>query len=99
MSLKVGTGKLHVKNPLEKSVGLREKSLRTFYVVVVFFVVVFALCFNFLTLILFSFLQFLTVERALEKSCSEDFYIHIQTKVLEKYLGDSFLVRFKASIW
>ena len=55
MSLNVGTGKLHVKNPLEKWGGLRGKCLRTFDVVVVFFVVVCALCFNFLTLILLSF--------------------------------------------
>ena len=42
-------------------------------------VVVFILCFRFLTLNLLSFELFLTVERclrgALEKSCSEDFYI------------------------
>ena len=55
MSLNVGTGKLQVKNPSEKWGGLGGKSLRTFYAVVVFFVVVFVLCFCFLTLIFLSF--------------------------------------------
>ena len=53
MSLIVGTGKLHVKNPSEKWVGLGWKSLKTFYAAAVFFVVV--LCFGFLTLILLRF--------------------------------------------
>ena len=55
MSLNVGTGKAHVKDPSEKWGGLGGKSLRTFYAVVVFVVVVFVLCFRFLTLILLSF--------------------------------------------
>ena len=54
MSLNIGTSKLHVKNPSEKCDGLGGKSLRTFYAVVVF-VVVFVLCFRFLTLTLLSF--------------------------------------------
>ena len=54
MSLNVGTGKAHVKDSSEKRGGLGGKSLRTFYAVVVF-VVVFVLCFRFLTLILLSF--------------------------------------------
>ena len=41
MSLNIGTGKLHVKNPSEKWGGLGGKSLRTFYGIVVFSVVVF----------------------------------------------------------
>ena len=45
-SLNVGTGKLHIKNQLDKWVGLRGKSLMTFYAVVVFVVVSF--CFMFL---------------------------------------------------
>ena len=49
MSLYIGTGKLHVKNPSEKWGGLRGKSLRPFYVVA------FVLCFRFLTLILLRF--------------------------------------------
>ena len=40
-SLNMGTGKVHVKNPSEKWVGLGDKSLRTFYAIVVFSVVVF----------------------------------------------------------
>ena len=40
MSLNIGTGKLHVKNPSGKWVGLGGKSLRTFYAIVVFSVVV-----------------------------------------------------------
>ena len=55
MSLNIGTGKLHVKNPSEKWGGMGAKSLRTFYAVVVFSVVVFVLCFRFLTLILLRF--------------------------------------------
>ena len=54
MSLNIGTGKLRVKNRSEKWGGLVEKSLRTFYAVVVFSVVVFVLCFRFLTLILLN---------------------------------------------
>ena len=54
MSLNVGTGKAHVKDSSEKRGGLGGKSLRTFYAVVVF-VVVFVLCFRFLTLTLLSF--------------------------------------------
>ena len=50
MSLNVGTGKAHVKDPSEKWGGLGGKSLRTFYAVVVS-----VLCFRFLTLILQSF--------------------------------------------
>ena len=53
MSLNIGTGKLHVKNPSEKWGGLGWKSLNTFYAAAVFFVVV--LCFLFLTLILLRF--------------------------------------------
>ena len=41
MSLNIGTGKVHVKNPSEKWGGLGDKSLRTFYAIVVFSVVVF----------------------------------------------------------
>ena len=41
MSLNIGTGKLQVKNPSEKWVGLGGKSLRTFYGIVVFSVVAF----------------------------------------------------------
>ena len=41
MSLNIGTGKLHVKNPSEKCGGLGGKSLWTFYAVVGFSVVVF----------------------------------------------------------
>ena len=48
--LNIGTGKLHVKNLSEKWGGMGAKSLRTFYAVVVF-----VLCFRFLTLILLSF--------------------------------------------
>ena len=55
MSLNIGTGKLHVKHLSEKWGGLGGKSLRTFYAVVVFSVVVFILCFRFLTLILLIF--------------------------------------------
>ena len=55
MSLNIGTGKLHVKHLSEKWGGLGGKSLRTFYAVVVFSVVVFVLCFRFLTLILLRF--------------------------------------------
>ena len=47
MSLNIGTGKLHVKNPSEKWGGLVGKFLRTFYAIVVFSVVVFVLCFHF----------------------------------------------------
>ena len=45
MSLNIGTGKVHVKNPSEKWGGLGDKSLRTFYAIVVFSVVVFVFCF------------------------------------------------------
>ena len=55
MSLNVDTGKLHVKDPSEKWGGLGGKYLRTFYAVVVFVVVIFVLCYRFLTLILLSF--------------------------------------------
>ena len=55
MSLNVGTGKAHVKDSSEKRGGLGGKSLRTFYAVVVFVVVVVVLCFRFSTLILLSF--------------------------------------------
>ena len=55
MSLNNGTGKLHVKNPSEKWGVLGVKSLRTFYAVVVFYVVVFVLCFRFSTHILLRF--------------------------------------------
>ena len=55
MSLNVDTGKLYVKDPSEKWGGLRGKFLRTFYAVVVFVVVIFVLCYRFLTLILLSF--------------------------------------------
>ena len=55
MSLNIGTGKLHIKHLSEKWGGLGGKSLRTFYAVVVFSVVVFVLCFRFLTLILLIF--------------------------------------------
>ena len=41
MSLNIETGKLHAKNPSEKWGGLGGKSLRTFYAIVVFSVVVF----------------------------------------------------------
>ena len=41
MSLNNGKGKLHVKNPSEKWGGLEVKSLRTFYAIVVFYVVLF----------------------------------------------------------
>ena len=47
MSVNIGTGKMNVKNPSEKCAGLGGKSLRTFYAVVVFSVVVFVLCFRF----------------------------------------------------
>ena len=55
MSLNIGTGKLHVKNPSEKWGGLGGKSLRTLYAVVVFSFAGFVLCFRFLTLILLRF--------------------------------------------
>ena len=55
ISLNIGTGKLHVKNPSEKWVGLGAKSLRTFYAIVVFSVVVFVLRSRFLTLIFLRF--------------------------------------------
>ena len=55
MSLNADTGKLHVKDPSEKWGGLGGKFLRTFYAVVVFVVVIFVLCYRFLTLILLSF--------------------------------------------
>ena len=66
MSLNVGTVKLNVKNLSENWIGLRGKSLRTFYVASFVFVVVvvavvvivvvflFVLCFRFLTFILLS---------------------------------------------
>ena len=47
MSLNIGTGKLHVKNPSEKWGRLVGKFLRTFYDIVVFSVVVFVLCSQF----------------------------------------------------
>ena len=47
MSLNVGAGKLHVKSPSEEWGGLGGKSLTTFYAFVVFFVIVFILCFCF----------------------------------------------------
>ena len=55
LSLNIGTGKLHVKNPLEKWGGLGGKSFRTFYAIVVFSLDVFVLCLHFLTLILLRF--------------------------------------------
>ena len=47
MSLNIGTGKLHVKNPSEKWGGLGGKSLRTFYAVIVFSVCCFCFMFPF----------------------------------------------------
>ena len=47
MSLNMGTGKLHVKNPKEKWGGLGGKSLRTFYAVIVFSVSCFYFMFPF----------------------------------------------------
>ena len=47
MSLNTGTAKLHVKNPSEKWGGLGGKSLRTFYVVIVFSVCCFCFMFPF----------------------------------------------------
>ena len=58
MSLNIETGKLHAKNPSEKWGGLGGKSLRTFYAIVVFSVVVFVsfvVVPFFLTLILLRF--------------------------------------------
>ena len=47
MSLNNGTDKLHVKNPSEKWGGLRGKSFRTFYAIVVFSVCCFCFMFSF----------------------------------------------------
>ena len=58
MSLNIGAGKVHVKKASEKCGGLRGKSLRTFYAVVMFSVVIFVLYFRFLTLILLRFKLF-----------------------------------------
>ena len=53
MSLNIGTGKLHAKNPSEKWSWLGEKSLRTFYAIAVFYVIILVLCFHFSTIILY----------------------------------------------
>ena len=50
---------MHVKNPLEKWGGLGGKSLRTFYAVIVFVVVVFALCFRVFFFFYSYFVEFL----------------------------------------
>ena len=67
--LNIGTGKLHMKDHMEKWGGLEGKSLRIFVVVVVtgFFYV------RFLALIFFSFYRSSCSEVFRKECCSEDF--------------------------
>ena len=111
MSLNVGTGKLNVKNSSEIWDGMRGKSLRTFYAVVVFCCCCCCCCFLFC--FMFSFFDFYFVEFLAAFNYWYELWKEVVLRIfifknqqlvsrqnfLRNTSGGFILVRFKAPIW